>query len=193
MRDSVLQELFTLRRGLELTALDPQFPAGVADRCQTWLSQTETLQQLLEQLSYQLAPPYIEESLPLALQYLLEPWKLRYPDLQIQLQILANGLAESAEHNQILVTILDEFFQMVLPSAASHSPLQVCLHPHAQGGELTIQLSYADETNQLAIHQMPELQHLQQVVRWLAAGCWTCEQLHQPPFTDRWHLIWQST
>ncbi|MBF2003244.1 MAG: hypothetical protein IGS38_21290 [Synechococcales cyanobacterium M58_A2018_015] len=69
LRDQVLQELFTMRRCLELDSLETGEAAD--QQRHVWLAQVETLHQSLERLGFQLSPPYVEDSLPLAIQALL--------------------------------------------------------------------------------------------------------------------------
>ncbi|MBF2072279.1 MAG: hypothetical protein IGS50_00730 [Synechococcales cyanobacterium C42_A2020_086] len=69
LRDQVLQELFTMRRCLELVSLETGEAAD--QQRHVWLAQVETLHQSLERLGFQLSPPYVEDSLPLAIQALL--------------------------------------------------------------------------------------------------------------------------
>ena len=65
VRDSSLQELFALRRSLELAVIAPYSHAP--DQYQTWLQQLESLQASLNRFMDRLIPPFAEESLPLAI------------------------------------------------------------------------------------------------------------------------------
>ena len=64
VRDSSFQELFALRRSLELAAINHS--GRHPEQYQTWIHQLESLQASLSGLMDRLVPPFVEESLPLA-------------------------------------------------------------------------------------------------------------------------------
>lgn len=64
VRNNSLQELFVIRRNLELVTTQR---SGIdLEQCQTWLQQLESLQNSLNNFIEHLVPPFLEESLPLA-------------------------------------------------------------------------------------------------------------------------------
>ncbi|MEO1297840.1 MAG: hypothetical protein AAFW75_19070 [Cyanobacteria bacterium J06636_16] len=65
VRNSSLQQLFALRRSLELAAIAPHDHAP--EQYQTWIQQLESLQASLNGFMDRLIPPFAEESLPLAI------------------------------------------------------------------------------------------------------------------------------
>lgn len=78
LRESSLQELAAIRRGLELAAdcpLDRDF-----HQYQGWIQQLESLHHALNSLIDNLVPPFATDSLPLALSVHLEKVKSARPD-----------------------------------------------------------------------------------------------------------------
>ncbi|HEY9660161.1 MAG TPA: hypothetical protein V6C65_17015, partial [Allocoleopsis sp.] len=77
IHNGVLQDLFAVRRSLELASANEN-PISTTQR-QTWLNQAEKIHHSLEQISDFLTPPYLAESLTLALQMKLKDWQLEHP------------------------------------------------------------------------------------------------------------------
>lgn len=67
IRDDALQELSAVRRGLELTAASHFGPQADSGQYRTWIRQLESLHLALNELVDSLVPPFVTDSLPLAL------------------------------------------------------------------------------------------------------------------------------
>ncbi|MEO0986133.1 MAG: hypothetical protein AAFY20_11355 [Cyanobacteria bacterium J06639_14] len=83
VRDSSLQELFALRRSLELAASNQ--PEGSSADYQVWIRQLEGLQTSLNRFIDRLLPPFAEESLPLAVAAHLR--KFKHPEKEFEFSI----------------------------------------------------------------------------------------------------------
>jgi hypothetical protein len=84
IRDGVLQEIFSLRRGLELSSLAGLSPPS--SEMTVWIDQLELLYQNLDRLGDRLHPPYLEDSLDLALQHMIGRWIDKYPGITLSIQ-----------------------------------------------------------------------------------------------------------
>ncbi|HEY9734711.1 MAG TPA: hypothetical protein V6D06_00460, partial [Trichocoleus sp.] len=80
IRNGVLQDVFALRRHLELLCQDALEP----NACEPCLQDVERIYKALQSLSDRISSPYLEDSLPLAIQHFLQPWRPRLP-LQVEL------------------------------------------------------------------------------------------------------------
>jgi len=112
IRNGLLQESLAMRRSIELL---------LGDSCQIslqsvrdWLKGIETFHNSLGQLSDRLSPPYVEESLPLAIQYLLELWQTYNPKLNIQIELPGDWRDESPECSRVILIALDELLRITL-------------------------------------------------------------------------------
>ncbi len=85
IREDFLQELFTVRQNLELLAIDN--PESSIEKTQASLKQIDHLHRSLAQLSDRLFPSYLEDNLPLAIEYLLEPWIVSHPHLDFHISM----------------------------------------------------------------------------------------------------------
>jgi hypothetical protein len=183
IREGLLQELFTMRRCLELS----ETPDPSHTQHQHWLSQVEKLHQSLEQLGYQLSPPYSEESLPLALQHLLQQWQRRPPTCKIELDLPLQWQEQRSESNRLVITALDELLQLVLPQDAVGLSAQICLRTQGHRAELALQVMYPDPTLRSQVCRARELRYLERAFEVLAAG--RCFQ-QQRGATASWRLSW---
>lgn len=169
IREGALQELFALRRSLELAAsANPPLEYQTLDY-QNWLNLVEKLHQRLEHLSYTLAFPYSEENLPLAIQYYLRDWQISHPSHLVQLDLSAAGTTKTSEHNSMIIKVLDELLQLVLPS--SPASIQITLRVrNPASNELKIQILYETEATVAQLCQSSELQSLERSFEVLTLG-----------------------
>ena len=105
--------MFTIRRGLELSLIGN---AGVsAQESKVWLSQIERLHRSLETLSNDLSPLYLEESLSLAIQSVLETDRQIPPNLNLTLSLPAQWHYESPERSRVILTAFHELLRIAKP------------------------------------------------------------------------------
>ncbi|NEQ51726.1 MAG: hypothetical protein F6K11_16560 [Leptolyngbya sp. SIO3F4] len=102
VRDGLLQEAFALRRHLEQENQD--VPAS-------YLDQFNQFYQTLENLSNQLSPPFVDDSLPLALQFLIK----QYTNVDGPFEIAADTdwSTESTENNHVVISVVHELLPLL--------------------------------------------------------------------------------
>ncbi len=129
IRNGLLQKSFSLRRHLEV-ALAAAPGSGTLN--QDWLQTLEALHHDFKDLSDRLSPPYLEESLPLAIQYRVTEWQHHYPGWRFQCDFPAEWPSESPEHSRVILTMLDELLRIVCVPALSPPSLDLALSPSIQ-------------------------------------------------------------
>lgn len=184
IRDRLVQELFSLRRSLELAVLNPVD----SDHYQQWLVQVEELQRSLLDLSHELAPPYLEASLPLALQYEIEQRKVQYPQLRFEIQLEHCWQQNSLEQNQVIIGVLSEWCSVNLPLCDQKAEVAMTLEHHNNCNTLMIQANYSSQERLEAILNSVELQHLRRVFELLVLGKTEVKQQGQQAI---WYFFWK--
>ncbi len=106
LREQVLQNLFAIRRNLELNADSSVDSWG--DKAQ-WLGAVEQVIASLDRLTQSLYPAYIDDSLPLALQYQAEVWRQRMPQLQFSVSVPQQWGSNCPYYNWLILALLDEW------------------------------------------------------------------------------------
>ena len=89
IRDDLLQESFTIRRDLDLLIID-NLNLSVT-RIPAYIRKIDNFHHSLVQLSDRLCPIYIQDSLPLSIECLLEQWINSHPYLDFQINIYNIG------------------------------------------------------------------------------------------------------
>ncbi len=112
IRNGLLQESLAMRRSLELWLGDTHEIS--LEHVRGWLKGIEKFHHSLGQLSDRLSPPFVEESLPLAIQYLLELWQTYNPHLNIQMELPGDWQDESPECSRVILIALDELLRITL-------------------------------------------------------------------------------
>jgi len=164
IRDGMLQEMFTIRRGLELSLIGN---AGAsAQESEVWLSQMEKLHSSLETLSNDLSPLYLEDSLPLAIQSVLEAERQILP--QMTLSLPAQWHYEAPERSRIILTAFHELIRLAKPDRGTS--LRVGLEAEAGWNQLTVQWVYADLLTAREVCSSREAAYLSRAFQYLAAG-----------------------
>lgn len=185
IRDGLLQDLFTMRRNLELGVAN-----GVeisAQNCQTWLAQIEKVHHALEQLGNSLSPPYIEESLPLAIQYLLERGKILDAQTHFCLEVPSQWSDRTPEYSRIVLMALYELLRIAMPKSLVEQPLSIRLAARQERGELTVQIVYPDKTKLATFFHLKELKYLSQAFQLLTSGSCACQSQGT---TLTWRFCW---
>jgi hypothetical protein len=134
IRNGLLQNLFTVRRQMELSCLTPA-EAG-KHCCGQHLTELEKIYDQLEQLSSHLYSPYLEDSLPLALEHALQPWHSQLP---LHCQWSSQWEVEPIEQNRLLIS----FTQSLLTQLTQATP-----QPH----RCDIVLTQTSHAKQLRYH-----------------------------------------
>jgi hypothetical protein len=128
VRNGLLQDLFAVRRRLELMARDDSHALATVER----------LYDALENLGDRLSSPYVQESLPLALQHALEGWP---SELALDIRLPDRWPNEPMEYVTLVLSVLEHLRQtlIALPSLPQACTVELA---EVQGSKhLTVQLN----------------------------------------------------
>jgi hypothetical protein len=170
IRNGLLQTSFSLRRNLEV-ALGST--AGDLSLDPAWLHTLEGLHNDFKLLSDRLSPPYLEESLPLAIQYRVEEWQCHYPGCEFTLDLPVHWQAEPSEHSSVILTALDELWRLVCARPVPNRSIQLRLQMESAMALLRIQIWVPEEFDP----ESADLSHLARAFGALTDG--TCTYQHQ--------------
>jgi hypothetical protein len=187
IRDGLLQESFTVRRSLELSLLGRE---KISDNTyEDWLSKWENFHHSLVQLSDRLSPPYLEEGLPLAIQYLLELWQKKNERIEFAVKSPLTWYSRSLERERLILTILDELLSITISELITPISIQVVLTRQEYLNDLMVEITYPNEVRLLETLNLEELENLRQTFQLLTSGQYFCQ--HQE-LTITWHLCWRN-
>lgn len=163
IRDGVLQDLFAIRRTLELAHEECE-PAS-----QKSLQQLEALHQRLEQVSNTLSPAFIQDSLPLAIQHWLHLWQGQHPQVSVTVHF-ADQEQASIPINRIVLMTLDEWLRLVSPHLSSDAALELALKRQGRLTFLTVRVKEPVPQKQRAIAHLQDLAYLHRSFQFLTGG-----------------------
>ncbi len=168
IRDDLLQESFTIRRNLELLPADNlELSSNKTQEC---LRKIDTFHQSLAQLSDRLFPAYLQDSLPLAIQYLLEPWLTSNLQIYFHIDLPTSWRHEPAERSLIILRSLEELLRITLPEVVTEISVYITLEQQANIGQLMVQITYPDISTLVFYTSLPELEYLCDSFRFLTSG-----------------------
>ncbi|OKH30674.1 hypothetical protein NIES2119_30590 [[Phormidium ambiguum] IAM M-71] len=169
IRDSLLQESFTLRRSLEISLLKED--ANLTKVNHDLLNQMNKFYHYLQQLSDRLSPAYIEDSLPLAISYLIETWKTDNPQIKIKLNSPVVWQQDSLERNLLILNTLEELLNTITISD-SITEVSIVIDLKRQGNlcELNLQISFSDTLTLVSYWNKKDLEYLSQTFEFLTGG-----------------------
>jgi hypothetical protein len=177
IRNGMMQEMFALRRGLELWQnQDTQNSIG-------WLAQATHLQRSLEQLCHQLSPPFIEDSLPLAIQSMAESWQFE-SSCSTQVDVPTDWQAEPQSEDYVILATLSELLRLSLCYHQGMQPIQIKLTQVNQSAELIVRVETAK-----ALTHCDEWTYLSRCFRYLVGGTGTYQQTSE---SITWLLRWRT-
>jgi hypothetical protein len=184
IRDGLLQESFGLRRGLELALIEPgDIPIAQG---QEWLDKIDQFHHTVEELSNHLSPPYLNESLPLAIQYSLSVWQVANP-LIWTLDLPDSWQDEPIDRSYVILTTLDELLQIVLQEPTSVTSISIQLRQHNDISKLQVEVTYSDAIILAKSSHVNDLRHLCQAFQCLAPGKSRTQRQEQ---TVTWYFCW---
>lgn len=185
VRNGLLQDTFVMRRRLELN-LDEEMQ-------QTWIEQMKHLDGHLVQLSDNLAPPYGEVSLPLA----IRDWAKRFEAIAtpgapqaIALTLPDTWHSEPVTRSQMILVSLDQLLHLVATqnNVAAEMPISIELRNRQPWGELVVQIHYASVEAAQKAGRSSELKYLPRAFQVLASG--RCSHQRQQQ-TVSWRFRWR--
>jgi hypothetical protein len=209
IREELLQDMFAIRRSLELSLVNNR-DISIA-MSQDWLERFGQLHQSLGLLRNVLSPAYIEESLPLAIQSMLNQWEYSFSQregvapiadnlaheclrssspnrLTVATELPADWLPEPLGRSRVILSTVSELLKIAVPEAESGIHLVIRLRQQKQLGELMIAANYFDTFPRLSRAHRQELRYLQQSFQCLTSG--TCSYQKRES-TMTWYLRWQ--
>lgn len=186
IRDGILQELFALRRGLELIDGECNLPPES-------LRQLEALHLRLEEVSNELSPAFSRDSLPLAMQHILQVWQRRHPTVRLTTQLTSGNTLPPTLTSRVALTTLEEVLQLITgrletdTTTGTDITMAIHLQQEDASGAIAIALSGLPRRHCNDIAQMEDLTHLRQAFEVLTGGSVT--QVANDS-TLRWQLSW---
>ena len=168
IRDGLLQQSFSLRRSLELSLWeDAQLSPH---HCQSYLEKLEEFHQALVQLSDRLAPTYLEESLPLAIEQLLYHKQKQYHQLKWQFETPKLWTEEESTCNWLILNAMDELINLICSQIYAETLLKVSLQEHNYRRELRIQINHPDGGKLPSLDSSGSWQHLSKLFSVVTCG-----------------------
>lgn len=116
VRNNLLQDLFAVRRQLELSCQTQD--NAEAFGCDRHLASLERIYNRLESLSDSLDSPYAQDSLPLALQHMVQP---RLSELPLKTELPQSWEPDPVEHAQLLLIFVERFLDKVATAVEPQS------------------------------------------------------------------------
>ncbi|MEB3178461.1 MAG: hypothetical protein VKL59_05380 [Nostocaceae cyanobacterium] len=168
IRDGLLQENFSIRRNLEMAILDNA--ALSSESSEDYLQTMEQLYYSLKELSDRLSPEYIYDSLPLAIQGVLEPWLKRYPQLNLKIDTPINWRHESPDRSILIVRTLEELLKIILPDVLTNISIYFTLKLEGDMAELMVKVTYPDISTRISCSSSQDLEYLRETFQFLTPG-----------------------
>ncbi|MBE9066995.1 hypothetical protein IQ260_10040 [Leptolyngbya cf. ectocarpi LEGE 11479] len=167
IREQLLQQTFALMRSQELGAMD----ASSTEDAQHWqncLAQTQTFNQSLESLSNELWPPFVEESLPLALQHIIKQWT-DPKAIQLSLELPSDWPQQQPDKQRMVLWCVRQCL-LVLQSGTRSASLSLYLIEIKNRAKLGLSLDRLalDTMNDPSLHK--ELKQIQQIFQFFMPG-----------------------
>ncbi len=187
IRDDLLQECFTIRRNLDLLTID-NLSLSVTE-IPAYIKKIDKLHHSLVQLSDSLCPISIQDSLPLSIECLLEPWINSHPDLDFQINMPVYWRIEEPKRSWIIVRSLEELLRITLPETEMLLPIYIHITLKQIGtiGLLTVKISYPDISTLIFYSHLPELEYLYDSFKFLISG--KCSYFNKN-LMSIWHFYW---
>ena len=179
IRNGLLQELFAIRRQLEVSCATENNAAAFG--CDLHLANLERIYNQLEHLSHDLNSPFLD-SLPLALQHAIQPW---HQKLSLTTEFPSTWPPEPIEHVQLFITFVDTFLsQLTTKPLPNHCGLELTQQTTAK--ELICYATGDNLSNCLTESLLPLLE----TFRLLTQGEYN-QTVH--PQLIRWELRWDTS
>ncbi len=190
IRNGLLQKSFIIRRYLELSLTERAENQQQAN--QSYLETIEKFHNSLKELSEYLSPPYIDDSLPLAIRSLLESWKLRISVLNLELELPTELSQECQKYNHVILIALEQLLQIILSDTPSSLPISlfISLKPQGDLNELMVQVKNCTVSEITYNSHLTELNYLRHAFKFLTSG--ECFH-HHVDRTDTWYFRWSCS
>ena len=189
IREQLLQESFAVRRSLELSSLKPNELASLS--CQKCVAQLEDFHFTLKELSDRLSPPYLNEGLPFALQYLVTKWREQLPLCQFELNSPLNWRQKFPVHNSIILNTLAELLRIQLTENHFYNLTMIDVKQnqinHQLSNQLKITFVEPGANKDLSKKHQQELKYIQKSFEYLTLG--SCQNTLSK-VSNIWYFKW---
>jgi hypothetical protein len=164
IRDSLLQESFTIRRYLEILSMEH------GDIPQEYLIAIDRWHHSLAKMSDRLFPECLSDHLPLAIEFLLEKWLESYPHLEFDVLLPTNWRTEASESSLVVLTALDELLRITM--SQNHEPTSIYIRLKLQENiaNLIVSFYYSDVSILIYHSRLIEVLYLSQSFKFLTSG-----------------------
>jgi hypothetical protein len=186
LRERVQQDLFALRRGLELS-LDSNMMSIQVQVQRQWLTALEQISLSLDWLKHNLHPAFVEDSLPLALQKKIEAWQGDIQTLQLQLTVPSGWPLNCSYDNWVLLNLIEELLLATMPYRVAQTSVMLSLEAPLPDQQLGFSISMNHPELRIFSPTAP-FQYLVTVFEVLMAGQCLCKIQNQE-YT--WYFRWQ--
>ncbi|WP_414527516.1 hypothetical protein [Nodularia chucula] len=185
IRDDLLQESFVIRRKLDLLTVEQLNTSTTGtEEC---LKKVDNFHHSLVNLSDRLFPTSLQDSLPLAIEYLLKPWIISHPCKYFGINLPASWRNEPAERSMIVLRTLEELLIITIPEIVGPTSIYISLKQQENLAELTVTISYPDISLLQFYSRLPELDYLSASFRFLTGGnCFSRSQ----DLNAMWYFCW---
>ncbi|MDJ0616771.1 MAG: hypothetical protein QNJ63_08495 [Calothrix sp. MO_192.B10] len=182
IRNKTLQELFIIRRNLELSQLNND--ENLFDnKC---LDNIQTIHHSLKKLSEYLYPAHIDDSLPLAIRSLLESCKFRFSLSNLNLELPETWENGSEENSRIILAVIEELLRITLSKT---SIISIFLKLEQQIDSCQLKMQIRNIANLSHDSYQLEFDFLSSIFQIFTGG--KCDY-YQSFCTHTWYFCWRS-
>ncbi|RUT00812.1 hypothetical protein DSM106972_072210 [Dulcicalothrix desertica PCC 7102] len=167
-KNGLLQESFFLRRSIEL--LDGNLTSNSGKVKEKYLNSIEKIYDAVTELINHLSPAYVNDSLPLAIQYLVSAWKIKVTAASWVTKLPVDWDNESPIHSRVLLSLLNRLFQVILSQQQIPQQIQVCLAKQGDLNGVTVNFNYQDTLIVNKIRRIKELDYINKIFAILISG-----------------------
>lgn len=182
IRDCLLQESCAMRRGLELCRMKPDKLLFSSN--ENWIERFEIFHTYLQELSDRLSPPYLEEGLPLAIEYLVKKWQKVHPDWQFQLRLTPQWRQQSSASERLILATIDELLKLWLRGVVKKAFLFLDLQQNEQDNQLKIIINPLNSDSVGSLPKLRDLKYLSQSFQVLTSGTWITQTHNKATIYD---------
>ncbi len=170
VREQFFQKAFALRRSIELCSVSA--PEGLKTQLDHCLDLTKDFSTFLEQVSDELSVPFLNESLPLALQYLLKRWVSGISDIELTLELPSQWPLQGADKHRLVLWCVSECLLAWQAQLSQTSPKAIQLALYQTDCMAKLQLSFSGRVLQKPNDTpvMSELKNIQQIFQLIMPG-----------------------
>lgn len=186
IRNKTLQELFVLRRNMELS----QVNNSKTYFDQKYLDHVQSIHSSLKKLSEHLYPAHVDNNLPLAIYSIFELWKSNFSSFNFYLNLPKTWENEPEEKNHVLLMIINELLNIIILSS-EFLPLTLVatLEQKNNYNKLKLELQNSLTSNHTHFYRIPEFDYLCHIFKIITGGKCFYQQKHS---TQILHFCWYN-